>query len=120
MWRLKNGFLPKSLSKNFRSNERTNFTSSISRLESLKGFILFSGPKLWNELPRCIIDKPSLNSFSNNLKKYFIFGHINNTNLNNRGNNNNNNRNNGSNHISRLDNNTGLNRPFLSRWNQQN
>jgi len=116
MWKLKNGILPDSLAKNFRSNERTNFTNSISRLESLKRYVLFSGPKLWNELPRCIIDKPSLNSFSNNLKKYFIFGDINNMNLNNRGNNNNN-RNNGSNHISRLDNNTRLNQRFISRWN---
>ena len=112
MWRLNNGFLPESLTKNFRSNQRTNFTSSISRLESLKRFILFSGPKLWNELPRCIINKPSLNSFSNSLKKYFITGDIN-INANNRGNN----RNNGSNHISRLDNNTRLNQRFVSRWN---
>ena len=110
MWRLHNNFLPDSLSNNFRSNERTSFTSSISRLESLKRFILFSGPKLWNELPRCITDKPSLNSFSNNLKKYFIFGT---TSINSiRGS-----RSTGS-HISRLDNNTGLNRRFISRWDQ--
>ena len=44
MWRLKNGFLPESLAKNFRNNERTNVTNRISRLESLKGFILFAGP----------------------------------------------------------------------------
>ena len=109
MWRLHNNFLPDSLSKNFRSSERTNFTSSISRLESLKRFILFSGPKLWNELPRCITSKPSLNSFSNSLKRYFITGDIN---MNIRGNNN------GRNHRSRLANNSGLNQPFVSRWNQ--
>ena len=112
MWRLHNNYLPDSLSKNFRSSERTNYTTSISRLESLKRFILFSGPKLWNELPRSITMKPSLNSFSNTLKRYYIFGVI--DNINTRANN----RNNGSNHISRLDNNTGLHRPFISRWNQ--
>ena len=72
MWRLKNGFLPESLANNFRNNERTNVTNSISRLESLKRFILFAGPKLWNELPSRITNKPSLNSFSNSLKKYII------------------------------------------------
>ena len=112
MWRLHNNYLPDSLSKNFRSSERTNYTTSISRLESLKRFILFSGPKLWNELPRSITMKPSLNSFSNTLKRYYIFGVI--DNINTRANS----RNNGSNHISRLDNNTGLHRPFISRWNQ--
>ena len=112
MWRLHNNYLPDSLSKNFRSSERTNYTTSISRLESLKRFILFSGPKLWNELPRSITLKPSLNSFSNTLKRYYIFGVINNINTRTS------NRNDASNHISRLDNNTGLNRPFISRWNQ--
>ena len=112
MWRLHNELLPDSLSKNFRSNERTNFTSSISRLESLKRFVIFSGPKLWNELPRCIINKPSLNSFSNTLKRYFISGD---TSMNTRGNSNYV----GRNHRSRLDNNSGLNQPFISRWNQR-
>ena len=111
MWRLHNNYLPDSLSKNFRSSERTNYTTSISRLVTLKRFILFSGPKLWSDLPRSITTKPSLNSFSNTLKKYYVFGVIdNNTRTTNR--------NNTSNHISRLDNNTGLNRPFISRWNQ--
>ena len=111
MWRLHNNYLPDSLSKIFCSSECTNFTTSISRLESLKRFILFSGPKLWNELPRSITMKPSLNSFSNTLKRYYIFGVI--DNINTRANN----RNNGSNHISRLDNNTRLNQRFVSRWN---
>ena len=113
MWRLKNGILPESLASNFRNNDRTNVTNSISRLESLKGYILFAGPKLWNELPSRITNKPSLNSFSNSLKRYFIHGTID-TNLNSRGN-----ASNRGNHISRLDNNTGLNRHFVSRWNQQ-
>ena len=113
MWKLINGILPESLSNNFRSNERTNISNSISRLESLKRFIRFSGPKLWNELPQCITSKPTLNSFSNALKKYFIYGTIY-VNINTRGNTNNNS--NHSNHASRLDNNTGLNRRFVSRW----
>ena len=111
MWRLKNGILPESLASNFRNNDRTNVTNSISRLESLKGYILFAGPKLWNELPSRITNKPSLNSFSNSLKKYFIHGTID-TNLNTRG------ATRGT-HISRLDNNTGLNRTFVSRWDLQ-
>ena len=112
MWRLYNGFLPESLSNNFRSNDRTNFSNSLSRLESLKRFVRFSGPKLWNELPHTITSKTTLNSFSNSLKKYFIYGTIHNTNTNIT-----NNSNNRGNHRSRLDNNVGLNRPFISRWN---
>ena len=112
MWRLKNGFLPESLASNFRINERSNVTNSISRLESLKRFTLFAGPKLWNELPSLITNKPSLNSFSNTLKKYFIHGTLI-SNLNPRGN-----AATRGTHISRLDNNTGLNRTFVSRWNQ--
>ena len=116
MWRLKNGFLPETLANNFRNNDRTNVPNSISRLESLKRFILFAGPKLWNELPSGIINKPSLNSFSNALKKYFIYGTID-INLNTRGTRGTHNTH--GTHISRLDNNTGLNRTFVSRWNQQ-
>ena len=111
MWRLENGFLPESLANNFRNNERTNVTNTISRLESLKRFILFAGPKLWNELPSSITDRPSLNSFSNTLKTYYIQGTIN---SNPRGNTSNH-----GTHRSRLDNNAGLNRAFVSRWNQQ-
>ena len=116
MWRLKNGILPESLAKNFRNNERTNVISSISRLESLKRSIFFAGPKQWNELPSSITSKPSLNSFSNALKNYFIHGTISDTHLNSRGTCGT--RGVGGSHISRLDNNTGLNRAFVSRWNQ--
>ena len=72
MWRLKNGYLPDSLTKNYHSNARTGFSSSLSRLESLKNFILFAGPCLWNDLPSAITSKPSLNSFSHALKNYLI------------------------------------------------
>ena len=115
MWRLANKLLPENLSANFRMNERNMIPNSISRLESLKRFIRFSGPELWNELPHCITNKPTLNSFSNNLKKYFIHGTVHNS-INTRGNNSNSGNN--GNHASRLTNNTGLNRPFASRWNQ--
>ena len=111
MWKLKNGFLPESLANNFRNNARTNVTNSMSRLDSLKRFTLFAGPKLWNELPSRITTKPSLNCFSNSLKKYLIFGTID-INLNTRVTS-------SGTHISRLDNNTGLNRPFVSRWDPQ-
>ena len=72
MWRLKNGYLPDSLTKNYHSNARTGFSSSLSRLESLKNFILFAGPCLWNDLPFAITSKPSLNSFSRALRNYLI------------------------------------------------
>ena len=72
IWRLKNGHLPVSLTKNFRSNSRTVFSNSVSRLESMKNFVLFAGPRLWNELPHIITNKPSLNSFSKALKKYLL------------------------------------------------
>ena len=113
MWRLYNGFLPETLSNNFRSNVRTNFSNSISRLESLKRFVRFSGPKLWNELPQTITNKTTLNSFSNSLKIFFIHGTIYNTNNTNTTNNNNYR----GTHRSRLDNNSGLNSPFIPRWN---
>ena len=117
MWRFVNGHLPESLSCILRSNERTNYSNSISRLESLKRFIRFSGPKLWQELPNCIKNKPSLKSFSNALKNFFIHGNINNTNTTNIRSTSNRQNNNRGNHASRLDNNRGLNQPFVSRWN---
>ena len=94
------------------------------------------GPKLWNSLPSDIQDSTSLATFKIELKKHFINRYIgsnssnhidiNNTrNRNNRNNNqsninNNNNNNNNSprNHRS-VTNNTSLNQPFVSRWNQQ-
>ena len=72
MWRLENGYLPDSLTKDYHINVRTGFSSSLSRLESLKDFILFAGPGLWNELPSVITSKPSPDSFSRALKNYLI------------------------------------------------
>ena len=114
MWRFVNGYLPESLSCILRSNERTNYSNSISRLESLKHFIRLSGPKLWQDLPDSITSKPSLKSFSNALKNYFIHGT---TTINTNTGSASTRQNNRSNHASRLDNNRGLNQPFVSRWN---
>ena len=73
MWRLKNGYLPDNLTKDYHINVRNGFSSSLSRLESLKDFILFAGPGLWNELPSVITSKPSLDSFSRALKNHLIW-----------------------------------------------
>ena len=72
MWKLVNGFLPQSLTSNFNSSDRTRYTTSISRLVSLQRFILFSGPKVWEEIPRNIQNKPSLNSFCKSLRIHFL------------------------------------------------
>ena len=72
MWKLKNGVLPNCLSSNFTPNVRTHFSNSYSRLESLNRFILYEGPKIWDRLPVNITSKPSLTSFSNSLKTYFL------------------------------------------------
>ena len=72
MWKLINGFLPDTLAHNFRPNERTQFSYSISRLESLSRSVYFAGPQLWNQLPLNIREKPSLNAFSNSVKGHFL------------------------------------------------
>ena len=119
MWRLNNGFLPESLAGNFPRNRRTQISSSLSRLESLKQFVLFAGPQVWNELPSEITNKSSLNSFSSAYKNYLMGKPINsNRNCSGSNNANQNNRNNPNNHISSLTNNRRLNLPFVSRWNQ--
>ena len=72
MWKLLNGFLPQSLTSNFNSNDRTQFSNSISRLVSLNRFILFAGPKVWEEIPESIRQKPTLNSFSKSLMTHYL------------------------------------------------
>ena len=115
MWRLNNGFLPQSLAKNFHMNRRNQLSNSFSRLESLKQFVLFAGPQLWNELPSEITNKPSLNSFSSALKNYLMGKPISN-NRNNGSRCNNANQRNLNNHVSSLANNRRINLPFVSRW----
>ena len=116
MWRLNNGFLPQSLTNNFRLNRRNQLSNSLSRLESLKQFVLFAGPQLWNELPPEITNKPSLNSFSSALKNYLMGKPTSNTRNNIRSSNVT--RRNPNNHLSSLANNRRINLPFVSRWNQ--
>ena len=72
MWKLHNGYLPQCLSNNFNRNSRNQVTNSISRLDSLKRFSLFTAPKVWNELPQTIRSKSTLKSFSDNVKKQFL------------------------------------------------
>ena len=86
MWRLHNGYLPESLSNNFRSNSRTGFSMPISRLKSLNQFVRFAGPKLWRELPSTLTSKPSLDSFTKAYKVYLGYNYINPNNNNNNNN----------------------------------
>jgi hypothetical protein len=72
MWKLYHGLLPKSLSSYFHSNARTQYSVSESRLASLEKFVLFSGPKVWNEIPIDIRNKTTLCSFSKSLSKHYI------------------------------------------------
>ena len=82
MWKLHNDYLPSSISKNFRSNSRTNFSMSLSRLESLKQFVLFAGPQHWSQLLPEITTKPSLDSFTKAYKKYLGYSDNTNNNVN--------------------------------------
>ena len=116
MWRLNNGFLPQSLTNNFRLNRRNQLSNSLSRLESLKQFVLFAGPQLWNELPPEITNKPSLNSFSSALKNYLMGKPI--SNIRNNIRSSNATHRNPNTHISSLANNRRINLPFVSRWDQ--
>lgn len=45
---------------------------TISRLATLKNYVLFAGPRLWDDLPSNITSKTSLNVFSKTLKKHMI------------------------------------------------
>ena len=119
MWRLNNGHLPESLASNFPRNRRSQISTSLSRLASLKQFVLFAGPQLWNELPSEITNKSSLNSFSSAMKNHLMGKPISSNRNSSRINSSNpSNRNNPTNHISNLANNRGINLPFVSRWNQ--
>ena len=72
MWKLHNGFLPSSLSTNFTPNQRNLYSVSTSRLDSLSRYILYSGPITWNQIPHEIKTKPSLRSFTKNLRKHLF------------------------------------------------
>ena len=81
MWKLHNGYLPESLSNNFRSNSRTGFSMPISRLQSLNQFVRFAGPKLWRELPTDLTHKPSLDSFTRAYKLHLGYNYNPNNNV---------------------------------------
>ena len=72
MWKLVNGYLPKSLAAHFNSNERTLYSNSLSRLSSLSQFVLYSGPVFWKKLPLKIRQSKTLNSFSNSLMDHLL------------------------------------------------
>ena len=72
MWKLHNGYLPASLAKNFNHNRRNQISNAVSRLESLKKFIVFAGPLQWRNLPSSITEKTSLKSFTRALKSYLL------------------------------------------------
>ena len=72
MWKLVNGFLPPTLALNFNINNRLQLFNSISRLETLRKFVKFAGPQLWNDLPTDLTTKTSLNTFSKHLKQFMI------------------------------------------------
>jgi hypothetical protein len=72
IWKLKNDILPPTLVSNFNFNNRAQLTHSISRLSTLKNYVLFAGPRLWDDLPSNITSKTSLNVFSKTLKKHMI------------------------------------------------
>ena len=72
MWKLFNDKLPTTLSANFRSNPRTHISHYESRLISLDKFVLFEGPRIWNNIPDSIKIKPSLKTFSKSLSIHYI------------------------------------------------
>ena len=72
MWKLFNDLLPSSISTNFHANPRTVISHQDSRLTSLERFVVFNGPKIWNEIPNSIKTKPSLDAFSKNLSKFYL------------------------------------------------
>ena len=72
MWKLVNGYLPPSLTSKFNHNDRTPFSSSLSRLESLSRFVLYAGPVCWKNLPDKLTKIKTLNSFSNSVKNHLL------------------------------------------------
>ena len=72
MWKLFNDKLPTPLSANFHSNSRTHISYYESRLASLDKFVLFEGPKVWNDIPNSIKIKPSLKTFSISLLNHYM------------------------------------------------
>ena len=57
---------------------------TYSRLATLNQYILFTGPELWRELPKELINKPSLDSFTRAYRIYlgYNYNNVNNDNNN--------------------------------------
>ena len=72
MWKLHNGYLPESLMSSFDRNSRNQITHRISRLDSLKRFSLFKGPKVWSQLSQATKTKSTFKSFTEHAKKQLI------------------------------------------------
>ena len=72
IWQLYNGYLPVSLSENFYTNPRTQYSTSQSRLATLDKFVLFAGHRVWNDIPINIKNMSSLKSFSKSLTKHYM------------------------------------------------
>ena len=72
MWKLVNGFLPPTIASNFNINKRLQIFNSISRLETLRNFVKFAGPRLWNDLPINLTTITTLNAFSKHLKQSML------------------------------------------------
>ena len=72
MGKFTNGFLPDTLASNFKHNSRGQLSKSLPRLESLKQYVLYAGPEVWDDLPNEITKKPTLRSFTNSLRTHFL------------------------------------------------
>jgi len=63
MWKLANDLIPTSLKSRFRFNVRTQFSNIFPRLASSSGHILFSGTKIWNNIPNHIKNANTYKTF---------------------------------------------------------
>ena len=122
LWKAANSYLCPSLNPLFHlRDDHLSFHLPHRRLDVSQNSISYSGVKTWNAIPIEIRSTTSPNSFKTKYKEYLnpsqniLDNNFDNFNRENSHRNNNSSRHN---HISRLTNNTRLNQPFSSRWNQ--
>ena len=72
MWKLQHDLLPKSLSSNFKSNNRNQLALSHNRLAQFSKHITFAGPRLWSSIPSSLQDKLTPKSFSKSMKDFLL------------------------------------------------
>ena len=77
MWKLTNGYLPHSISDNFKPHTthidmRSLFSFPTPRLDYASNHITFAGLKLWNDIPTKIKNIKFLKPFSKSLQKHFL------------------------------------------------